>query len=45
LEQGGCQEGEGKGERKTTLRIVELGSRHPELMVLDSAEVEEYEVQ
>lgn len=43
LGQGGCQEGEGEA-KKTTLRVIELGSHHPELMVLDSAEAEEYEV-
>ena len=46
--QSECGEGEGEGEgesgKKTTLRLVELGSDHPDTIVLDSVEVREYEV-
>lgn len=39
------QEGEGGTRKKTTVRVIELRSDHPERIVLDSVEVEEYEVQ
>ena len=37
-------EGEGESGKKTTLRLVELGSDHPDTIIVDSVEVREYEV-
>ena len=38
LRQNECQEGTRK---KTTVRVIELGSGHPELITLDSVQVGE----
>ena len=45
LKQGKCGEGGGKTRKKTTLRLIELGSEYVTSIMLDSVGVEEYEVQ